>query len=114
MIQIDDGGGPADNDSLVTVQVDGVSEVSMGGSSTAVNLSQCYIGTRAYPAGFVSSSNHDLVGQLAAVLAYDRQLSGSEVNQAVTYLANFFGAASVPIRGELSILLTPANSVVVS
>ena len=90
VFEIDYGGGPANNHSLVTALVGGASVASRSESPNAVALNNFYLGTRADVYGYNNTDNHDLVGQIAAVLVYDHQLTGSDLTQAQSYLSNFF------------------------
>ena len=90
VFEIDYGGGPANNHSLVTALVGGTSVASLSESPNTVALNNFYLGTRSDVYGYNNTDNHDLVGQIAAVLVYDHQLTGSDLTQAQTYLNTFF------------------------
>jgi hypothetical protein len=100
VFQIDEGGGPANNNDVVSVLIDGTSEGSVVGVNNNIDLGNCYIGSRAYVIGGVPTANHDLIGQIAAVLVYDHQLSSNEISQTQTYLANFFAAPNLSITSR--------------
>jgi hypothetical protein len=90
IIQVNDGGGPADNNNQVGVLVNDTLESFVTGTNTPVGLANCYIGTRAYVVGFVPTSNHDLIGKIAVVLVYSGQLSDTNLTQTTDYLYSFF------------------------
>jgi hypothetical protein len=106
--EIDYGSGPADNNSLVRVWVNGVLQNPLTGSPNTVNLTNCFIGTRAYVFGGVPTNNHDLIGQMAAVLVYNYQLTGSDLAQTLGYLNAFFALPTLRISA------TSMNGVILS
>ena len=108
VFQINEGGGPTNNNDVVSVFIDGNSEGSVTGVANNIDLGNCYIGTRGYVTGFVPTSNHNLVGQIAAVLVYDHQLENNDLAQTQNYLNTFFAPPN------LSIASTGANSVAIS
>jgi hypothetical protein len=84
--EIDYGGGPTNTNSLITVLRNGNPVALVAGSNNPVNLGNCYIGTRAYVSGGAPTANHDLIGQIAAVLVYDHQLTAADLSQTRSYL----------------------------
>lgn len=100
LFEIDYGGGAASNNSNIKFVLDGTPQLSLNGTSNPVNLRQIYVGTRAYVSGGVPTANHDLQGQIAALLLYDHQVTPSELAQTegylLTYLTNLTPTLNIP------------------
>jgi hypothetical protein len=108
LFEIDYGGGSVDNDSVFNVSVNGAIVGSVDGSPTPVNLVNCYIGARAFATGYTAGANNGMIGQIAAVLVYDHQLTNTDLTQTRNYLNNFFAPP------DLNITLASSNGVVIS
>jgi hypothetical protein len=107
LFEIDYGDGAVSNNNSITFLLDGAPQISLSGNSNAINLDQIYVGTRAYVSGGVPNANHNLRGQIAALLIYDHQVTPNERAQTEGYLQAYS-------RPSLMISLLGSQSATVS